>query len=221
MEHSYSRDWRSSDDHTNISTRSIMVHRPPQCPSCHIHSHDEGVEIEDFYSPPIPSYNEEAAKEGMNETEIITNNVRNHNTEDVDWELIINKMAWSTQQCQLFDKVTQILNLDRLARYTHKDQQHEPVLRRVVIDKSVQRMRQVLSSVHWDQKLTQFIHGVLMDYLPPSYLAAYLDILQSMKAKIPSLVDKMIFSRTNTHQDLLKPVCKKPWEPIIDQKVSF
>lgn len=58
-----------------------------------------------------------------------------------------------------------------------------------------------------------------MESLPPSYLSAYIDILQTLKAKLPNLVDKMIFGRPfNINQELLGPVLKKPWEPIVAHK---
>lgn len=217
MEHSYSRDYRHTEDVQVMNTRTIMIHRPPQCPSCHVHTHDE-VDLEDFYSPPIPSYNEAAAKESMEECEKLTQNAKNLNSDDEDWECSVNKIGWTIQQNQLFERIAKILDLDKLGRLSYKERQHEPVFRRVIIDKSVERFRQALSSVSWDSKLTQWIHGILMDHLPPSYLSAYIEILQSMKAKIPTLVDKMIFGRTGANQDLLRPIFKKPWEPIIDQK---
>lgn len=37
MEHSYSRDWRPMEGAQVMTTKTIMVHRPPQCPSCHTH----------------------------------------------------------------------------------------------------------------------------------------------------------------------------------------
>lgn len=43
MEHSYSRDWRPMEGAQVMTTKTILVHRTPQCPSCHIHSHDEIV----------------------------------------------------------------------------------------------------------------------------------------------------------------------------------
>ncbi|XP_055636632.1 KAT8 regulatory NSL complex subunit 3 [Toxorhynchites rutilus septentrionalis] len=219
MEHSYSRDFRPMDNSQVASTRTLMVHRPPPCPSCHTHSHDERIDLEESYNPPIPSYNEETAKIAMLESENITKQVRNLNSEDIDWEEKVNKLGWSVQQIKLFGKITKLLDMDRLARLTIADKQHEPVHRRMVIDKSVSRIRQALASVSWDPRLTQWIHGLLMENLPPSYLASYIDILQTLKAKLPNLVDKMIFSRPlNINQELLGPVLKKPWEPVVAHK---
>ncbi|XP_065092627.1 KAT8 regulatory NSL complex subunit 3-like isoform X2 [Ochlerotatus camptorhynchus] len=220
MEHSYSRDFRPPmETGQTLATRALMVHRPPQCPSCHTHSHDERIDLEESYNPPIPSYNEESAKIAMMESENVARQVRNLNSEDFDWEEKINKIGWSVQQIRLFSKITKLLDMDRLARLTIADKQHEPVHRRMVIDKSVGRLRQALASVSWDPRLTQWIHGLLVDSLPPTYLAAYIDILQTLKAKLPNLVDKMIYGRPlNISQELVGPVLKKPWEPIVAHK---
>lgn len=223
MEHSYSRDFRPMENSQTATTRTLMVHRPPQCPSCHTHTsgtaHDERIDLEDKNDTPIPSYNEESAKMAMLESETVTKAVRNLNSEEVDWEEKINKIGWTVQQIRLFSKITKLLDMDRLARLTIADKQHEPVHRRMVIDKSVGRIRQALASVSWDPRLTQWIHGLLMESLPPSYLAAYIDILQTLKAKLPNLVDKMIFGRPlNINQELLGPVLKKPWEPVVAHK---
>lgn len=92
MEHSYSRDLRPPMENSQTaSTRALMVHRPPQCPACHTHGHDERIDLEESYNPPIPSYNEESAKIAMMESENVTQMVRNLNSEDIDWEEKINK----------------------------------------------------------------------------------------------------------------------------------
>uniref|UniRef100_A0A182TRK2 KANSL3 helical domain-containing protein n=1 Tax=Anopheles melas TaxID=34690 RepID=A0A182TRK2_9DIPT len=123
--------------------------------------------------------------------------------------------GWTVQQFKLFDRVARLLDMDRLARLTNTEKQHEPVHRRTVIDKSVSRLRQALASVSWETRLTQWLHVLLMENLPPSYLAIYIDMLQTLHAKLPLLVDKMIFGSTlNIGQELLGPVLKKPWEPI-------
>uniref|UniRef100_U5EQX1 Putative kat8 regulatory nsl complex subunit 3 n=1 Tax=Corethrella appendiculata TaxID=1370023 RepID=U5EQX1_9DIPT len=218
MEHSYSRDFRPNSENS-LQTRTLIVQRPPQCPSCHVHSHDEGIDIEEQYNPPIPSYDEENAETAMNESEIVTKNVKNSNPEDVDWEEKINKFGWTVQQIKLFSKVSSLLDLDRLARLANAEKQHEPVHRRVIIDKSVDRLRRALANVAWDTRLTQWLHHLLLDNLPPTYLSAYLDIIQTLKAKVPTLVEKMIFGRPGTvNQDLMAQMIKKPWEPIVAHK---
>lgn len=71
-----------------------------------------------------------------------------------------------------------ILNSFNLSKLAHTGVHNEPLLRRTVIDKAVQRVRRLLATVSWDPKVVQWLHQVLIDNLDPSYLSAYLDILQ-------------------------------------------
>uniref|UniRef100_A0A2M3YZY0 Putative kat8 regulatory nsl complex subunit 3 n=1 Tax=Anopheles braziliensis TaxID=58242 RepID=A0A2M3YZY0_9DIPT len=219
MEHSYMRDVRLLESPQTAKTRTLMVHRPPQCPSCHSHA-DERIDLEESYNPPIPSYNEESARKAMQESENIIAAARKAIPDDEDWEERVNKFGWSVQQFKLFDRVARLLDMDRLARLTNTDKQHEPVHRRTVIDKSVSRFRQALASVSWETRLTQWLHSLLVENLPPSYLAIYVDVLQTLQAKLPDLVNKMIFChpQNNVGQELLGTILKKPWEPIVTNK---
>lgn len=123
-------------------------------------------------------------------------------------------------QKNLFTKVAHILDNDQLGRLANCTRSNEAMQRRVVVDKSAARMRKALASVAWDARLTQWLHCLLMDCLPSTYMASYLDILQTLKSKLPTLMDKMLFGRPlNTSQELLAPVMKKKWEPVIPSKI--
>ncbi|XP_055854830.1 KAT8 regulatory NSL complex subunit 3 isoform X2 [Episyrphus balteatus] len=221
MEHSYTRDLRPQPVLTGLApARTLLVRRPPQCPSCHTHPADENNDGDDANQPIVPSYNETAAKDAMNECARIAKSVKNANSDDQNWEERVSQSGWSSVQSKLFEKVVSILDSDQLGRLANTGRPHEPVQRRVVVDKSAQRMRKALASVQWEPRITQWLHGLLMECLPPSYMASYLDILQTLKAKLPTLIDKMLFGRPmNTSQELLAPVLKKQWEPtLITQK---
>lgn len=130
------------------------------------------------------------------------------------------RMGWSNMQKNLFVKVARILDHDQLGRLAFTGRPNEAMQRRVVVDKSASRMRKALASVAWDSRLTQWLHCLLMDSLPSTYMASYLDILQTLKSKLPTLMDKMLFGRPlNISQELLAPVMKKKWEPQIATKV--
>lgn len=224
MEHSYSRDWRPTDK--TMLTRTLLVHKAPQCPSCHIHpvasdnNHDEGIELDDSPSPPLRSNDQERSHIGIDTITELAARIKNTNAEDEDWEAAVNKTGWSGLQNLVFDKTARILTADRLARMAHMGQAQEIVLRRIDIDKAVQRMRQAMAIVHWDPKITQWLHGLLMDCLPPSYLAAYLDIMQTLKAKLPALVDKMVSGRSlGTAHELMQAALKPPWQPTVKSKL--
>uniref|UniRef100_A0A336MPE2 CSON004754 protein n=1 Tax=Culicoides sonorensis TaxID=179676 RepID=A0A336MPE2_CULSO len=218
MEHSYSRDTKPNEVAGSHKTRNLMVHRPPQCPSCHTHSHDD-IDLEDANHSTIPPYNEDAAKEQMDDCFSISLQIKNNHSDEEPWEDRIPKYLWTAQQLKLFNKMSRLLDLDRLARLAISGRNHEAIHRRTIIDKSVGRLRKAFASVSWDTKLTQWIHNLLLDNLPSSYLAIYMDMLQTLKSKVPSLTDRIIFGRPgNINQDLVGYILKKPWEPQVAYK---
>ena len=90
---------------------------------------------------------------------------------------------------------------------------------RLTVDKTAKRVRQLLASTLWDSKVTQWLHGVLCDSLPREYLGAYFDVLQTLKAKIPALVDKMVAGRVchdsfgHITREGLRVLLKRKWDP--------
>lgn len=119
----------------------------------------------------------------------------------------------------LYRQVSNILDYDQLARLAVIGKTNEGVIRRCSVDKSVSRMRLALASVQWDTRLTQWLHGLLSDCLPPTYMASYLDILQSLRVKVPTLVDKMIAARpVSFNQDYLQAITKRPWGANVPTK---
>lgn len=88
------------------------------------------------------------------------------------------RINWTQIQLKLFSGIVNILNNDHLAKLACSGAHNEPILKRVVVDKSVKRIRSLFATVAWDLKLTQWLHQLLMDSLSTPYLAAYLDILQ-------------------------------------------
>ena len=169
----------------------------------------------------IPEYDIEASKIGMEKTSQLTNSQKNLNSDDEDWEAKIVKYGWTPKQTKLFDKVAKLLDHDVLSRLANLNgNRHEIVQIKTTIDKSADRMRHALAEVLWDTPIIQWLHSVLMEYLPPSYLASYLDIMQTLKNKIPSLVDRMIFWKPgNVNQELLGIILKRPWQPALSNKV--
>ncbi|KAH8254284.1 hypothetical protein KR032_009269, partial [Drosophila birchii] len=216
MEHSYIRDpvIRNEANNGLAPARNILVRHPPQCPSCHTYPQQE--ELTEMQQVHVPPYDEIAAKEAMNECARIAKYVKNNNSDEQDWVARVNQFNWTPMQQLLFEKVCSILDQDQLARLANDKRQHEAIHRRVSVDKSASRLRKALAGVSWEPRITQWLHSLLMEHLSPSYMASYLDILQTLKTKLPTLVDKMLFSRPfSNSQELLAPVMKKRWEPNI------
>lgn len=217
MEHSYTRDWQPNDNIEVMATRTILIDRPPQCPSCHLSPNDDKLDAAEAYNPPIPAYNEDAGRTAMDETErsVRTSVNKNNRSDDEDWEARISKLGWTEQHHNLFRRVERLLDLDHMARMASKDSINECLRRRAIVEKSVSRMRQALASVQWNTRLTQWLHGLLANNLPPSYTVSYIEILQSLKRKQPQLVEKMMHERSI---DLVNNNNKRPWEPTLVPK---
>ncbi|KAG5679762.1 hypothetical protein PVAND_009302 [Polypedilum vanderplanki] len=198
--------------------KSILVSKPNNnsYPACWFHIPDEN-EISD---PNIPTYDIDASKNAMEKTTQMTSVLKNNNREEDDWESKILKYGWTPPYTKLFNRVVQILDNDHLARLSHMNsKRHEVVQIRTSIDRAADRMRRALAAINWDTAAIQWLHGILMEYLPPSYLASYLDIMQTLRNKRPSLVDRMIFWKPgNINQDLLSVVLKRPWSPMLSNK---
>lgn len=123
------------------------------------------------------------------------------------------------QQLDLFKRVERILDMDQLGRLAIAGLTNECLRRNAIIEKSVSRMRAALASVHWEPRLTSWIHDLLMTHLPSNYMVSYIDILQTLKRKLPTLVDKMLYHKSiEMHKDYMSAIMKKAWEPSMTAK---
>ncbi|KAL3279731.1 hypothetical protein HHI36_017240 [Cryptolaemus montrouzieri] len=223
-DHCYARPWNWKPESSFLRpTKTLFIPKTFKKTKFPAHSpseddNDENIDIESVDNALAPIYDADKANQLMEECE---RHIKLFKTDEGNdyWEETILKNNWSPTQTRLFNGIVSILNNHNLAKLASKDMKYEAVCRRTAIDKSVQRIRRLMATVFWDQKLTQWLHQLLTDHLSTEYLIIYLDILQTLKAKLPTFVDKMIYGQ-NTFKigaistENLLPLLKRPWDPV-------
>lgn len=179
--------------------------------------------MENISSEPSPlPFDLTRVRHMMDEFERLANFARpEEEEEEEDWEEKIEKTLWSPIQTRIFTKVTRILSSERLARLSKAKSVTEPIFRRTSVDIAARRFRETLASTGWDWRLVQWLHNLLFERLPQEYLAIYLDILQTLRLKIPQLIDKMIAVQPNISAkdgsitwETLGSLLKRSWDPV-------
>ncbi|XP_044762131.1 KAT8 regulatory NSL complex subunit 3 isoform X3 [Coccinella septempunctata] len=225
IDHCYARPWNWKAESSFLRpTKTLFIPKntskinfpgqliPPQ-------DNEELIDIETVENQPTPIYDVNKANQLMEECEKHVKCFKNDEGNN-HWEDAILNNNWTPTQIRLFNGVISILNNHQLAKLASKGLDYEAICRRTAIDKSVQRLRRLMATIFWDQKLTQWLHQLLVDNLSTEYLGIYLDILQTLKGKLPSFVDKMISTQASHRAGVmstenLQPILKRPWDPVM------
>ncbi|CAH2009974.1 unnamed protein product [Acanthoscelides obtectus] len=221
-DHCYARPWNWRPEENFLRpTKTLFIHKAigkrSVNPLAPVQDVEDIVDVESEGKAGT-IYDLNKAKSLMDECEKYAFNARVDQDED-DWEDKISKGSWSPAQYRIFSGMASILNNLNLARLANKKVSNEPVLRRTAVDKAVQRVRRLLATVSWDPKITQWLHQMLIDNLGPHYLTCYLDILQTLKSKLPNFVDKMMYGPNSSlrmgalNNVNLQPLLERSWDP--------
>ncbi|XP_059477401.1 KAT8 regulatory NSL complex subunit 3 [Neocloeon triangulifer] len=118
--------------------------------------------------------------------------VEEKDNDDGDWEAKVQKTSWTVEHARLFNNVVKAVHEAHMAQLALNGRPNEAVQKKLAIDTAARRVRRAMASATWDIRLTHWLHNLLLDHLPASIFAVYLEILRVLRIKAPSLVEHMV-----------------------------
>ncbi|XP_059148719.1 KAT8 regulatory NSL complex subunit 3-like [Physella acuta] len=221
IDHCYSKPWSSHPDASNARPLQMLFmdkHTFPVNEDKTKPTDEIDVAMDEDVAPAM--YDVSKAKALMLDCERQVNLLCPDHADDGDeWEdhIAAARTSWSVLQNRIFAKGMRVLQADRLARLSIQGMKNEPVQRRLQIDKAAKRIRFAFANTGWDLNLIMWLHNIFLEHLRGQLLTSYLEVLQTLKVKIPSLVDRLV---QGTNQGVftaesLGGLMKRTWDPLL------
>lgn len=77
-----------------------------------------------------------------------------------------------------------------MARLSFEGHVNEVLLKRNLQDHTTQKFRELFSSTFWNSKLLEWLHETLLEHLNINYQQVYIESLQILRQKIPTLIER-------------------------------
>lgn len=97
--------------------------------------------------------------------------------------------SWTCEMNKLWTRANKIAHSDRLARLSFEGHANEVLLKRNLLEQTANKFRELFASTYWEPNLLNWLHNTILEHLNPNYKTVYLDSLQILKHKIPSLIE--------------------------------
>ncbi|CAL1526700.1 unnamed protein product [Lymnaea stagnalis] len=220
IDHCYAKPWSSHPDASNARPlQMLFMDKFPR--ATEKQRSPDIIEVADSEEIP-PMYDVTKARALMSDCERHASQLRpDYVDSKEDWEDHIANVrtSWSVLQNRIFAKVMRVLQADRLARLSITGTKNEPIQRRLQIDKAAKRVRFAFANIGWEMTLILWLHNLFLENLRGQLLTSYLEVLQTLKVKIPSLVERLIHGTTATQGSLstesLGGLLKRTWDPVL------
>ncbi|KAK2710262.1 hypothetical protein QYM36_013792 [Artemia franciscana] len=211
-EHSYTRAWNTEHEGGLCKPSKLLFLKNSwkNVEETHYESGEEISVVDDVSDDNLENPFLGVGRDSMKSMENAITGLKCSSNED--WEESVNKEGWSQLQFQVFSNAAKILNNDQLARLSFVGNPNEPILVRNQVSISAKRFRHVFGLLNWETDLCQWLHKKLVNSLTKRYLVAYLEVLQTLRCKIPPLVDNLLACTPSIES--LPKMSDRPWDPV-------
>nr|CAH0113201.1 unnamed protein product [Daphnia galeata] len=219
LDHCYAKPWNWRQEMAHCKPIRVLF-AEDNSPVC-----DDVIDVDD--SPSVkhhPILNTEVTDKNYMES-VQKLNLLSSDENCSDWEETVKRDGWTPLQNRIFNKVVKLLIADNMAKLATEKLENEAIQKKIHVEGSAKKLRIILSSVSWDVKITQWLHLTLIEHLNRDYLLCYINMLQVLQSRVPTLVDRILNTPlTNSklltlNNQILNFVVGKPWEPALKPSV--